>query len=211
MRSARETGHSLLVLVLVVAAAVAFFLLKPTSKKNPIAVPVLKTNQTYQEKSLKFEFKYPSTMDVVTETEDQYSTRTQTQYRKNFAGYVGYQPPKLITSLIVKPKELKLGSSQFDVIPLTIWVFENPQKLDGALWYKNYWYYPFVWGVFVTAQKNQIAPQTDATVSGMPTKSAVVGYSPGKPEYILLPKEDKMYLFKVMGGGTPILGSFRFD
>lgn len=186
----------------------------PAESASPAKTPIITsvaTGEIYTDSSLKFQFSYPNSDDVVSETEDAYSKRTETDYRKNFTDYMRYAPPKFVTSVIIKPKTLKLGSSQFDIIPLTIWVFENPQNLSPDTWYKNYWYYPFVWGIFVTAQKNAIAPQTDTSVSGVLTKSAVVGYSPGKPEFILVPKGDKMFLFKVMAGGEQTLQSFKFD
>ncbi len=207
-----QKGHIPLPLILLIAVALAGWFIyhngiHSTVLLNPSPTALL----SYKDSGLKIDLAYTGDLEVVSETEDEYSKRTQTDYRKNFTGYVAYQPPKFVKSLIVKPKELKLGSSQFDVIPLTIWVFENPNKLTVDEWYKNYWYYPFVWGVFSYPQKQQIAPITEATVSGIMTKSAVIDYSPGKPKFVLVPKEEKMFLFRVMDGGDPILHSFKFQ
>lgn len=209
-----QAGHAFIVLMVI-----ACFLLiaiwfvsrqygKPITLENTFQPP--QQELTYKDSDLKFEFKYSDKLDTTAETEEEYSKRTGTEYRKNFAGYVAYQPPKFVKSLIIKPKTMKLSANQYDPIPLTIWVFENPNKLTIDDWYKNFWYYPFLWGVFSFADKAKVAPADVATVSGITTKSAVDN-SQGKPEYILLPKNDKMYLFKVMDGGSDILRSFKFN
>lgn len=205
-----QKGASLVLLILLIAVLLgAWFVLKSSNQQisSPLVLPA---SQVYEDTNLKFQFKYDNNMEVVNETEEEYSKRTQTDYRKNFAGYVQYQPPVFIKGLIVKPKDSKLTSSQFEQIPLTIWVFENSKKLDQSGWFKDFWYYPFVWGIFAEPQKSQIAPSMDATVSGILTKSATITYSPGNPKFILVPKEDKMYLFKIMGGDK-ILDSFKFQ
>ncbi len=209
-----QKGHSLIILVLVLAVLAGIWIFKQGNQKI-ISPLTAKKDQIYQDPDFKFQLKYPDNFEVVSQTEDEYSKLTQTEYRKNFAGYVGYQPPQFIKGLVVKSKDTKLTSSQFDPIALTLWIFENPKKLDEKAWFASFWYYPFIWGIFAEPQKGQIAPKNEATVSGILTKSAVITYSPGNPKFILLPKDDKIFLFKVIDDknnlGTKVLDSFRLQ
>ena len=100
----------------------------------------------------------------------------------------------------------------FDTNPLTVWVFDNPQDLSIDAWYKNYWYYPFVWGDFTYTGKFELAPKKEATISGQIAKSGVIDYQPGKPKFVYLSRDKKMYLFRIIGeSGDKILQSFKFN
>ena len=101
-------------------------------------------------------------------------------------------------------------SKNYETNPLTIWVFENPDDLNIDGWYKKYWYYPFVWGDYTSKGKIELAPKTEATISGQLSKSGTIDYQPGKPKFIYLTKEQKMYLFRVIGEkGDKILQNFK--
>lgn len=203
-----------LVLLVASAAGVIFFMPSPP-KKMPSPQPAKSLKNIYQDSQFGFQFEYPGEgFEIVYEEEAEYFTRTKTDHRKNFSGYVGYEPPKFLKGIILKPKELKL-TSQFDPIPLTLWIFENPQRLNTLAWFKNFWYYPFIWGIFAEPQKSQIAPKDEATISGIPTYSAVISYRPGEPQLILLPREDKIFLFMMIDQddkvGNKAQESFRFQ
>lgn len=200
----QQKGHAsvFFILLIVIALFLAWFIVKPQVEKRQAApTAVEQTTQVYEDSELKFQFEYPKDFEVVFESEEEYSKRTKTEYRKNFKYYVAYEPPKFIKGLIVKPKSLELTSNQFAQIPLTLWVFENPNKLESEAWYKEFWYYPFVWGIFAEPQKSQIGPKEG---------SASVSYQPGKPKFILRKEEDKMFLFKIIEDDGKILESLKF-
>lgn len=194
--------HSALILLVVVSIFVGVWFVNTfksdTKQALPSPTPV-STRLVYQDNELKFQFEYPDEFEVVNESEEQYSERTKTQYRKNFKYYVAYEPPKFIKSFVVKPKSLALTEDQFAKVPFYLWIFENPDKLTSEKWYEKYWYYPFFWGVY-DSRKAEIKP-----ASG----EAEISFSPGKPKLILLPKDDKMFLFKIMENGGKILETFK--
>ena len=200
----------LLKAALVVAIILGAFWFLNQPKQAQFVSPIIqKSALVYEDPELKFKLEYPADFELINESEEQYSERTKTKYRKNFTGYVEYEPPAFVKGIVVKAKETNLTEDQFQQTPFTLWVFENPQELTGEKWYAKYWYYPFFWGVY-DSRKAQIEPVDEATVSGVMAKSAVVSYSPGKPKLILLPMMGKMYLFKIMEGGENILESFKF-
>lgn len=211
--------YSALVLLVAMSVFIGVWFLnsyKPDSKQVfPTSSPA-STTHIYQDNELKFQFEYPKDFEVISESEEKYSERTKTEYRKNFKYYVAYEPPRFVKGIIVKPKSMELTSNQFEQMPLILWVFENPDKLDSEKWYKDFWYYPFVWGVFDEPRKTSIAPILEATISGRFAKYNVVSYQPGKPKFMLLPapprgepKDDKMFLFKITENGDKILSSFK--
>ena len=103
-------------------------------------------------------------------------------------------------------------SNSYDLNPLSVWIFDNPQDLSVDAWYKNYWYYPFVWGDFTYTGKFTLAPKEEATVSGQMAKSGIIDYQLGKPKFIYLSKDKQMYLFRIIGeNGDKILQSFKFN
>ena len=196
------------VLILAIIIGTFWFLNQPKQAQF-VSPSIQKSASVYTDPELKFKLEYPADFEVISESEEQYSERTKTQYRKNFKYYVTYEPPKFVKGIVVKPKETPLTADQFQSVPFMLWIFENPEGLDAQNWYKDFWYYPFFWGVY-DGRKAQIEPALEATISGIMAKSAEVSYSPGKPKLILLPKGEKMYLFKVMEGGEKILNSFKF-
>jgi len=128
-------------------------------------------------------------------------------FRKNFKGYVTYEPGKVLGIVAVLDK-----ANSYDTNPFTLWVFDNPNDLSIDEWYKNYWYYPFVWGDFTYKGKFELAPNTEATISGQMARSGVIDYQPGKPKFVYLSKDKKMYLFRIIGeDGNKILSSFNFN
>lgn len=189
----------------------------PTSKpliQLPQIVQATNTPKTYKDDVLNFQMEYPADFEVTADSEETYFKISQTDHRKNFVGYVGYQPPVFVKGLMLKNSDMKI-TSQYDSIPLVLWVFDNPNKLTIDAWFDKYWYYPFVWGIFAQPGKGHIYPNTEATVSGQPAKSVIVSYQPGKPEFMYIGKGDKMFMFRIIKGSdekvvTQILSSFKF-
>lgn len=190
--------------------------------------PILQMSQekpsvkTYQDYKLNFKFEYPvSGFEVISDSEESYFNISKTDHRKNFAGYVGYQPPVFVKGLILKGSGVKIAS-QYDSIPLVLWIFDNPNKLSIDSWFDKYWYYPFIWGIFAQPGKGHIYPVNEATISGQLAKSVTVSYQPGKPEFIYIANQDKqssssnkMFMFRVIKNVdekvvTQILSSFKF-
>lgn len=190
----------LLLALLVFLIIAGFYYFKNISKPitEVVTVPSLTTaaENKYQDNYLSFS--YPDGFEVVEESEEDYFKRTNTNYRKNFTYYVTYSPPLFVKSIIVKEKNKPLGS-QFSDEPLTIWIFENEQDLSVDKWYANYWYYPFVWGQFNSADKDKIAPEKIATISGITGKFNTVSYQPAKPKFMLISKNNKMFLLRATG------------
>lgn len=158
-------------------------------------------------RALGFEFKYKSNLLVKEDSEENFNKRGNGDFRKNFTGYIQYEPAKFLGATVVLEKD-----DNFDTNPFTVWVFENPDNLDIGEWYKNYWYYPFVWGDFTEKQKFEFAPKNEATISGKTAKSGVIDYRPGKPKFIYLSNDKKMYLFRIIGTtGEDLLSTFKFN
>src|SRR3989344_676485 len=89
--------------------------------------------------------------------------------------------------------------------------FDNPNDKSIDVWYKDYWYYPFVWGDYTSMGKITLAPKDEATVSGQMGRSGVIDYQPGKPKFIYVSNSSKMYLFRIIGeDGDKILSTFKF-
>ncbi len=163
-------------------------------------------NYDYSNKDLGFEFKYSKDFTVRQDSEEEFNKRGNGDFRKNFKGYVQYEPGKFIGAEVVLDK-----SGSFDVNPFTAWVFDNPNDSSIDKWYKNYWYYPFVWGDFTQKGKVDLAPKEEATISGTIGKSGIIDYQLGKPKFIYVAKEGKMYLLRIIGeSGNKILDTFTF-
>ncbi|MBI2601274.1 hypothetical protein HYW42_04970 [Candidatus Daviesbacteria bacterium] len=188
-----------IILISLTFLVVAYFYSKNIFPSNPKEIaqpsPSVQTSKKYSDGLI--EFSYPDGFEVIEETEEEFSKRTNTNYRKNFTSYVLYEPAPFIKGLAVKHKDQKL-SSQFDDEPLMIWIFENNQNLTAQMWYQKYWYYPFVWGEFSSFEKDKIAPEKQATIAGLIAKFNTVEYRPGSPKFILIPLKDKMLLLKVI-------------
>ncbi len=162
---------------------------------------------TYTNQNFSFEFQYPDSNFIVKEdSEAEYNKRNNGDFRKNFKGYVGYEPGKSLGAVAVLDQ-----SNSYDNNPLSIWVFDNPDDLTIDRWFDNYWYYPFLWGVFDYTSKSHIALDKEATVSGQMAKYKVVTYQPGSPKFMYVARDEKMYLFRVIGeNGDKILSSLKF-
>lgn len=174
-------------------------IVSPTITQTPV--------NTYQDKDYNFEFKYGSSFSVKEDSEERYFKRNNGDARKNFAGYVGYQPPKLLKALTAVS-----GKQTLDQAAFIIWIFDNPDNLDAQKWYTNFWYYPFQWGVFDYAGKQKIAPEMEASISGKLVNYTVVDYQQGKPKYIYLSLKDKMFLIRILtkdNTGEKILSTFK--
>lgn len=162
---------------------------------------------TYSNRNLGFEFQYPGRGFTMKEdSEEEYNKRGNGDFRKNFKGYVGYEPGKPLGAAVVLDK-----TGSFDNSPFTVWMFDNPNDLNANSWFDKYWYYPYLWGVFDWVSKGHIALDTEATVSGKPAKSKIVSYQPGKPRFVYVSKDKRMYLFRIIGEtGGQILSTFKF-
>ena len=173
----------------------------------PSIVSINNKQETYTNQDLGFEFKYNSKdLNPNKDNEEELNRRGNGNFRKNFKGYVGYEPGKFTGAVVVLDK-----SGSYDQNPFTIWVFDNPDNLTIDQWYKNYWYYPFVWGDFTYTGKTLLAPHDEATISGQMAKSGVIDYQPGKPKFIYLAKDKKIYLFRIIGEiGDKLLATFKF-
>lgn len=170
--------------------------ISPKSENNPT---------TYTNQQLGFEFKHPSELSVKEDSEEEFNKRGNGDFRKNFKGYVQYEPGKLLGAVVVLDKD-----GNFDTNPFTVWVFDNSDDLSIDEWYKSYWYYPFVWGDFTYIGKTVLAPKDEATVSGKVGKSGIIDYSAGKPKFVYLSLDKKMYLFRIIGNsGEQILASLK--
>ncbi len=189
--------------------------IKNVSIEGTNEVPIAPTENIFKNNELGFEFKVPDGFSVKEETEEEFHTRSNGNIRKNFTSYVKYAPTDFITSLYVLNKQ-RLPSTEvvgkdtdFENAPLSVWVSENPRDLGGKDFYKDYWYYPYVWGDFSTAEKNKFAPNSKEEIGRLPALSGIASKSPGSPKFIYLAKDGKMFLFRVVGD-TKILDSFKF-
>lgn len=168
--------------------------------------PAVQVEPNYSDKGLRFEFNYPKDLTVKKDSEAEFNQRGNGDFRKNFKGYVGHEPGKFLDALVVLDKD-----QNYEINPLSIWIFDNPDNLTIDGWFNKYWYYPFVWGVFDWTSKGHITPDTEATISGQMAKSKVVSYQPGPPKFLYVSKDGKMYLFRVIGEvGDKILSTFKF-
>lgn len=195
--------------MMIAAIALGVYLYLP--KHNSLVTPKLNSqsqaDQTYSNQNLGLEFQYANDLTAKEDSEDLFNKRGGGDFRKNFKGYVQYEPGKFIVGAVVLDK-----TNSYDTSPFTFWVFDNPNDLSIDAWYKNYWYYPFIWGDFTYQGKSVLAPHKEATVSGQMAKSGIIDYSPGKPKFVYVSKDKKMYLFRVIGDpGEKILQSFKFN
>src|SRR3989338_9397318 len=199
----------LAVIIILIIAGVYFYqssgVIKPLQS---IKSPISKQSEfnDYKNTDLGFEFQYSKDLKVKIDSEEEFNKRGNGDFRKNFKGYVGYEPGKFLGAVVVLDK-----SSSFDSSTFSIWVFDNPANLSVDALFDKYWYYPYLWGVFDWASKGHVAPDSEATVSGQQVKYKVVSYQPGKPKFVYLAKDQKMYLVRVIGEtGDKILSMFKF-
>lgn len=194
---------------MVVVGFLAFSLLKSPSLnlQSPVTnvSPVSKIS-TYTNQVLGFEFEYPKEFSVKEDSEEQFNKRGNGDYRKNFKGYVGYEPGEAVGAVVVLGQD-----GRYDTNPFAVWVFNNDNNLTIEQWFKDYWYYPFLWGVFDYTSKGHIALDKEATISGQSAKYKIVSYQPGSPKFMYVANKEKMYLFRVIGEtGEKILSTFKF-
>lgn len=160
----------------------------------------------YSNPGLGFKFSYDLDLSVKEDSEEEFNKRGNGNFRKNFTGYVGYEPPKPLGAVAVLDKDLSFDKNLFSV-----WVFDNPDGLTADKWFDKYWYYPFIWGVFDDTSKGHIALDQEATISGQLAKYKIVSYQPGFPKFMYVVKDKRMYLFRIIGeAGEEILSSFKF-
>lgn len=207
----------LAVLVLTVGGSYLYILPKFKTTPPVQETPLLKVTTTatndsslsvYNDQQLGFEFKYQKQdITIQNDTEEEYSKRGLGDFRKNFTGYVGYEPPKLIKAVAALGKD-----SSFDLSPFTVWVFENPKALNDAAWYDKYWYYPFMWGIFAREHKYMSSVLRQATISGQQIEYRLLGYQDGAPQYLYFPHKGNMILVRVLtdkNNGEQILTTFK--
>ena len=202
-----QRGSALPLLLILVTLIIGYFWAtnKFSQSRIPISPQVKTTTNTYNSTGLGFVFKYPEGLIVKEDTEEEFNKRGKGDFRKNFKGYVGYEPGKFIGAVVV------LKDNSYQENPLTIWVFDNPDSLSIDNWYKNFWYYPFVWGDFTSMGKITLAPKDELTISGQMGKSGVIDYQQGKPKFVYVSLNEKMFLFRVIGEeGNKILERFEF-
>ncbi len=215
-----QKGSALIPIVLagLLIILIGFYLYSTNKATDKAPVSPVATQKSdinlYSNSKLGFKFEYSKDLTAVEDSEDSFnqrnagsaSKRGNGDFRKNFSGYVQYEPGKFLGAVVVLDSTKSFGKN-----PLSIWVFDNPNDLSIDVWYGNYWYYPFVWGDFTYNGKIKIAPIDEATVSGKPAKTGIVDYQPGSPKFVYLSKDKKMYLFRVIGEqGNKILSTFKF-
>lgn len=171
--------------------------------------------QLFSDTDSGFEFKIPKGYVVKEESEEEYFVRVNGNLRKNFTDFVYYEPAKLVKSWYVVD-----DSEKKDTNPFSVWVFENPDNLNGEEFYEKYWYYPVIWGEFGTEEKKKYAPNEESIVSGAigeyPVKGygKVVDYQIGAPTFVYAGFKDKMFLLRIVSGdqktGDAVFKSFRF-
>ncbi|OGE32982.1 hypothetical protein A3C59_02705 [Candidatus Daviesbacteria bacterium RIFCSPHIGHO2_02_FULL_36_13] len=204
----------LLIGIIIILGGGYLYLNQSSGIKNvttPI-VTIISSVHTYSNNSLGFEFQYSKDLKVLEDSEEEFNQRVAggtvkavADLRKNFKGYVFYEPGKFLGAAVVLEKE-----ENYDASPFTVWVFDNPDNLSIGSWDKKYWYYPFVWGDF-TQRRNAVAPVTEATISGQLAKFGIVDYQPGKPKFVYISKSGKMYMLRVIGDeGEKVLQTFKF-
>lgn len=198
-------------LIIGLASVLLFNLMKASSLqafKSSFRVPVsTPAPQTYTNQKLGLTFQYPNTgFQIKEDSEEEYNKRGNGNFRKNFTGYVAYEPGKVLGAVVVLDKD-----QDFEANPFSIWVFDNSDNLTADQWFDKYWYYPFLWGVFDWTSKGHIAPDQEATISGQTTKYKIVSYQPGLPKYLYLSNQGRMYLLRLIGeAGDQVLSSFEF-
>lgn len=199
-----------LLLLIGLVGIYAFGIIKsPFPQQLPLKLPTSPSAfLTYQNKNLGFEFQYPGRGFTIKEdSEEEYNKRGNGDFRKNFTGYVGYAPGNFFGAIVVLEQDEKYDNS-----PLTVWIFNNDNNLTIEQWFQDYWYYPFLWGVFDWTSKGHITPDTEATISGQMAKYRIVSYQPDSPKYLYLSSSGKMYLFRVIGEvGDEILTTFALQ
>lgn len=208
-----QRGFAQLLLLLAIFAAAAFagvYFYQSPKEKPSLQSPRLTEKQPelndYSGTDLGFRFEYLKDLIVEKDSEEEFNKRGNGDFRKNFKGYVGYEPGEFLGAVAVLEK-----LEEYDTNPFSVWVFNNNNNLLVEQWFKDYWYYPYLWGVFDYTSKGHVTPDQEATISGQLAKYKIVSYQPNSPKYLYLSKDKKMYLFRIIGeAGDQILSSFKF-
>jgi hypothetical protein len=213
-----QKGFTQLLLIAIFAIAILsaigvyFFIFKNQPSENiqkKMVPPTPPTQEEvkrsiYNNDTLGFMFIIPEGAFIKEETEAEFHKRSNGEMRKNFAYYIKYPPAEFVNSLYVLNKD-----NDYENAPLSLWIFENPDNLDAAAFYKRYWYYPFIWGDYTSA-KEKIAPTLNFEISEATGSLGMAAFKPNSPKFIYLPKNGKMYLFKTVGNSNT-LDSFKFS
>lgn len=208
----KGSAQLLLIFIFVIIIFGGVYFYQSTIKESFLQNPNFTTSKQpefngYLNSDFGFGFKYSKDLILKVDSEEEFNKRGNGDFRKNFKGYVGYEPGKFIGAVVVLDK-----TNSFETNPFTVWVFENQYNLTVDSWFNKYWYYPFIWGVFDYTSKGHIALDQEATISGQLAKSKVVSYQPGQPKFIYVAKDKRMYLLRVIGHtGDIILSSFKFN
>lgn len=169
------------------------------------------TKVSFKDKDIPLGFSYPNEYSVVEEKEEDYFKRANGDIRKNFTATTYYEPAKAVKLLSL----ISNSTADKESSPFVIWVFENPNNLSAGDFYKNYWYYPYVWGEYAEPGRSNYAPLKEATVSGRLANYAVIDYRPGTPNFYYLPYKDKMLMIRVLDtettNGSKILEGLILD
>lgn len=211
MRTERGSAQLLIIFVSFVIAifGVIYFYQNPKGKpllQNPKLTVKQSELNDYSNTELGFGFKYSKDLNTKVDSEEEFNKRGNGDFRKNFKGYVGYEPGTVLGAVVLLDKAISFDSS-----PFAVWVFNNDNNLTIEQWFGDYWYYPYLWGVFDYTSKGHIIPDTEATISGQVAKYKIVSYQPGSPKFIYVSKEKKMYLFRLIGeSGDKVLSTFEF-
>lgn len=208
-----QKGSALLFVILVglvLAVIVGGYVYLNKLRSNPqsqITSQVSNTDKTYHNTALNFEFRYVGKdLSVKEDSEEGFNKRGNGDFRKNFKGYVQYEPGTFLGAVVVLGKD-----NSYDTNPFTLWVFADPDDITIDKWFDKYWYYPFLWGVFDFESKGHVTLDKEATVSGVMAKYKIVSYQPGSPKYVYISKGKKMYLFRIIGAaGEKVLSTFKF-
>src|SRR3989344_6333998 len=94
-----------------------------SEKQEPITTTTVAKQpefNDYSNSELSLKFSYDLNLSVKEDSEEQFNQRGNGNFRKNFNGYVGYEPPKPLGAVVIFDKDLS-----FDKNPLSIWVFDN--------------------------------------------------------------------------------------
>lgn len=187
--------------------------LQQGSKISPINESQVKQSKSAENNSLEylkpdlgFKFKFSKNLKVLEDSEEEFNKRGNGNFRKNFKDYVGYEPGEFLGAVVVLDETKSYSSN-----PFSLWVFNNQDNLTVEKWFDKYWYYPFLWGVFDYTSKGHITPDTEATISGQLAIEKTVSYQNSSPKYLYVSKNQKMYLFRIIGEtGDKILSTFIF-
>lgn len=199
----------IIILFIILAIAVGVYL-KPKNLPQPTFIQKPASTQSiYKDPDFNFSFNYPNSgYTIVSDDENKFFQRHGGDLRPGFISTWGYQTPKLIKGIVLE----NTSSSNIDLAPFTLWIYDNPEGLDAPGWYKKYWYYPFVWGDY-EPRKDLYGPDTISSVSGQLAKSRIIDYQNPNLEFTYLSVNGKMYLFKIINQGDnlgkEIIKSFK--